>query len=253
MLFTWVDVIFSGILILLAIGIFILNIETLLNKSSPFNRNQKIKLSILMIFIIIFTCFLIRMLPTHDRNIIMIIVGVFICTWSIYGFLWGNRKNVSEYPQSAGIMILGLAIIIIFYGFDYIYPVNDVSQFNELLNQFVSDFYANSGAELISIALTVIVLDRLNERRNMKERLDELIVQMQSPDKNRAIEAIQQLDAKGWLDDVFTTDTLLPDGSKWTDERDMREFTHPRLWQREQQIKERARFIDIPESVGDFI
>jgi len=227
MLFAQVDLIFYGIIVILVIGIFLLNIEALLKTTSPFGRKQKVVLTVIMIPTTVSTVVLTRLLPVHDRNILMMVVGIFICIWAIYGFIWGNSKNVSEYPQSAAFMLFSLAILIIFYGFDYLYPIDDVSQFNELLNQFVSDFYANSGAELISIALTVIVLDRLNDRRNTKERQDELKVQMQSPDKNRQIEAIQQLHAKGWLDDVLTTDTILPDGSNWAEDRDMSEFIHP--------------------------
>jgi hypothetical protein len=36
---------------------------------------------------------------------------------------------------------------------------------------------------------------------------------------------------------IFDENTILPDGSKWTEGRDMREFTHPEEWKAEQEAK----------------
>jgi hypothetical protein len=69
------------------------------------------------------------------------------------------------------------------------------------LGVFIEDFYANAGVELLSIAVTVLVVDRLNERQTLREHKWELIVQMGSPDHAFAIEAVRIIRLKGWLTD----------------------------------------------------
>jgi len=66
---------------------------------------------------------------------------------------------------------------------------------------FVRDVYSNFGSELISIALTVIVIETLNNRRAERERKEELILQMGSPNNGFAVEAVRVLTQKGWLQD----------------------------------------------------
>ena len=66
---------------------------------------------------------------------------------------------------------------------------------------FVRELYSNFGIELISIALTVIVIESLNQRRTERERKEELISQMGSPDNSFAVEAVRILRQKGWLED----------------------------------------------------
>jgi hypothetical protein len=65
----------------------------------------------------------------------------------------------------------------------------------------VTDFYANVSAELASIAITVLVIDTLNERRLVQQEKAALIFQMGSPTNSIAGEAIRMLRARGWLTD----------------------------------------------------
>jgi uncharacterized protein YjbI with pentapeptide repeats len=82
--------------------------------------------------------------------------------------------------------------------------------------EIVNEFYANVGTEMVSIALTVLVIDTLNQRRADKERAHQeaemrwaemrlekqaLILQMGSPDNAFAVEAARIIRAKGWLHD----------------------------------------------------
>jgi hypothetical protein len=201
------------------------------------------------------------------------------------------------------------------------------------IKTLVHEIYSNFGIELISIGLTVLVIDGLNRRRAEQERKEELISQMGSLSNDFALDAVRQLRKKGWLEDgslqgaelrganlqgadlenadlrevnlryadlremnlryaklhmailldanlqgadlglanlqqailiqaklhganmmvanlrgaVFTNDqlgsakfdenTLLPDVTKWTPGRDLREFTHPEEWKAEQAAK----------------
>jgi len=65
----------------------------------------------------------------------------------------------------------------------------------------IKAFYANAGSELISIAITVLVIDALNQRRATSQERDALILQMGSPDNAFAVEAVRILRVRGWLED----------------------------------------------------
>jgi hypothetical protein len=65
----------------------------------------------------------------------------------------------------------------------------------------VTDFYANISTELISIAITILVIDALNERRAIQQEKKALILQMSSPTNSIAREAVRILRMRGWLTD----------------------------------------------------
>lgn len=51
------------------------------------------------------------------------------------------------------------------------------------------------------LVLGVLVIDFANERGNTRERKEELILQMGSPNNDFAVEAVRILRLKGWLKD----------------------------------------------------
>ena len=57
--------------------------------------------------------------------------------------------------------------------------------------QLVSDFYANAATELISIAITVLIIDRLYARRRAGEEKDRIIKQLASRSNEFALEAVR--------------------------------------------------------------
>jgi hypothetical protein len=104
----------------------------------------------------------------------------------------------------AALLLLGFGLGIIAAGFVILYLIDPREGETFSLRQLVSDLYANGGAELLSIALTVLIIERLNRRRAIQERQErkeELILQMGSPDNAFAIEAVRFLRQKGWLTD----------------------------------------------------
>jgi hypothetical protein len=103
-------------------------------------------------------------------------------------------------PARIAIIILLLGLLVIVTGFMYLYPPGQ-----RTIKQFVTDLYANGGAELLSIAVTVLVIDGLNQRRATREQKEALILQMGSPDRGFAIEATRILASKGWLEDGSLT------------------------------------------------
>ncbi len=96
----------------------------------------------------------------------------------------------------AALILLLLGIVVLVLGFLFLY-----SSEARTFEQFVSDLYANGGAELLSIAVTVLVIDGLNQRRAAKQEKAALILQMGSPDNAFAIEALRQLHARDWVRD----------------------------------------------------
>lgn len=62
-------------------------------------------------------------------------------------------------------------------------------------------YQMNVYTELISVALTILVLDRRAAKRAEKEHKEELIFQFGSEDNSAALSACRMLKFKGWLDD----------------------------------------------------
>lgn len=107
--------------------------------------------------------------------------------WQRFVNSWTTRR--------VAIILLALALLSIVLGSINQYG-NDIS-----LGSFIGDFYANAGTELVSIAITVLVIDALNERRATQQEKDALILQMGSPINSVSREAIRKLRTRGWLKD----------------------------------------------------
>ena len=73
------------------------------------------------------------------------------------------------------------------------------------LHSFVGDFYANVSSELASIAITVLIIDGLNRRRDERSQTtrerDQLTRQLGSNVNEVARRAAEELRAHGWLVD----------------------------------------------------
>jgi uncharacterized protein YjbI with pentapeptide repeats len=69
------------------------------------------------------------------------------------------------------------------------------------LLKVITDFYANISAELGSIAITVLVIDRINNERAINAEKKRLINQMGSPNNAFALEATRILRLEKWLTD----------------------------------------------------
>lgn len=125
------------------------------------------------------------------------------------------RTRIHEKVQNLGgtvvaALILGiLGILIIIVGFALTHPASltigatfpAVSAKLDWVTSFVEDMYSNGGIELISIAVTVLIIESLNRRRADRERREELILQMGSPINSSAVEAARILSLKKWLRD----------------------------------------------------
>lgn len=70
----------------------------------------------------------------------------------------------------------------------------------QVIERTFRDFYSNVATELASIAVTVLIIDRLNQRRAEERECANLILQLGSPDHSFAIEALRMLQARGWLE-----------------------------------------------------
>ena len=123
---------------------------------------------------------------------------------------WFGERSPAQ--AAAGFLTLGGLIVfvglLVRQGVIQNVPSSIVFVFDEL--------YSNAGVELLSIGLTVLVIDSLNRRQAEKERIvieeanrqraeaerkAELILQLGSPDNGFAREAARLLRHKGWLTD----------------------------------------------------
>ena len=64
-----------------------------------------------------------------------------------------------------------------------------------------TDLSTNAGTEAIGIAITVLVIDRLYERRDQEREKQRIIRQMASPSNDFALEAVRLAGENGWLTD----------------------------------------------------
>ncbi len=98
--------------------------------------------------------------------------------------------------EFAALVFIVIGVIIIFLGFKYLYP----KSFSVCL-QITEDFYSNFGTEFISVGLTVLIIDRINKRREVLDRKRSLIQQMASKSNDFSLEAVRLLRIEGWLFD----------------------------------------------------
>jgi Pentapeptide repeats (8 copies) len=97
-----------------------------------------------------------------------------------------DAKKYKNFYQLVGGAFITLMILLI-GGFIYSRPE--------------AGYWVNIYATLVGTILTIAVLDRRAEQRAIRERKEELILQMGSSDNGFALEAVRLLGHKGWLRD----------------------------------------------------
>lgn len=97
-----------------------------------------------------------------------------------------------------GIMLMLIGIAVGFLGYFNRY---EKLQLGEFANRFLSDFYANISTDLVSIALTILVIDYLNEKRATEQKKYQLVRELGSSDHGFATRAVRELIANEWLYD----------------------------------------------------
>ncbi len=106
------------------------------------------------------------------------------------------RLKHAEPVQKLGLCLLILATVVTVVGSLDAHPgLDPLNYFRKVFD----DFYSNAGTELASIAITILLIDRLHRHRDDQNERDALILQMGSPDHSFAIEAVRMLAAQNWL------------------------------------------------------
>ncbi len=101
--------------------------------------------------------------------------------------------------RQAAYTFIGIGIAIILVGF--VLRALKQAGVDFFLLDFIDQTYSNFGIELVSVGLTVLVIDRLNRDDAERERKEELISQMGSQSNDIARDAVRLLKLKGWLAD----------------------------------------------------
>src|SRR5688500_11883468 len=96
--------------------------------------------------------------------------------------------------ERLGLLLGGLGIAILLIG-----NVSISGGFD--LRRLWQDLYSNVGTDLLSIALTVLIIDKLVERRDTRQHRARLIREMGSRDNGTVQRAVDELRARGWLQD----------------------------------------------------
>ena len=120
------------------------------------------------------------------------------------------RSDFNTLSTWAAIVLMLAAIVIIVGGFSHVHHQGDGPSVGIMVyprsprpdvSMLIADLYANGGAELLGIAITVLIIEQLNRRRANRERKEELILSMGSDEKVIAKEAVRVLRLRGWLED----------------------------------------------------
>jgi len=99
--------------------------------------------------------------------------------------MWKNAEPVQRF----GIVLLSLSIFIASIGY---FERISLFSFSSSLNWIFSDFYANLSTELFSIAITVLIIDKLNSNRSQ----DQIILQLQ---KERTLDLYDEYESPGMI------------------------------------------------------
>lgn len=67
--------------------------------------------------------------------------------------------------------------------------------------ELVEEFYADLSPELVGIALTVLIIDKMYQQHEVRQERERLIRQLSSLDEHIAVEGLERLRAHGWLED----------------------------------------------------
>ncbi len=131
------------------------------------------------------------------HTLVFVIVSLALCLAIAYFLDSKYRKQLFDYIRDnlAGTILFILGIFILIGGFTYLYDGN--WKFVKL----VEDFYANFGAEFVSIAITVLIIDYLNRKRQETQLKAQLIREMGGPDNGFALRAARELAHHRWLCD----------------------------------------------------
>lgn len=92
-----------------------------------------------------------------------------------------------------GLLLISFAVGIFGYTQTHDTPFN--------WRDFWTDYYANISAEFGSVAITVLIIDSLNRRRQKEEEKQRLIRQMGSKENGLALQAVEELRVMGALKD----------------------------------------------------
>gem|GEM_PF-971781 len=175
-----------------------------------------------IIALAIFSCIIIAIIPSLQLDdlpsIFLTILTLFMFLTSLLifavaipiGLFWffeRYHKRIGLFTStSAAIILLIVGGTVLYFGVQVLYLTeSEPSLFITLVN----DLYANVGAELLSIAITVLIVDSLNKRNLIIEQKQDMILQMGSPDNTFAIEATRVLRQKGWLTDGTLQNAIL--------------------------------------------
>ena len=122
------------------------------------------------------------------------------------GTIWQRFTGWLTAPRVAALVLGLLGVLIGYAGYKYRYcECTDWPNLASGWEQLFLDFYANVSASLVTITLTVLTIDWLNERRAEQEAMQQLkkqlIQDMASQVNQIAVRASEKLRARGWLED----------------------------------------------------
>lgn len=105
------------------------------------------------------------------------------------------RKVNLDPPRILAFILFLVGVAILVFGYQFMHPDGFTWK------TFASDLYANVGIDFVSIGITVLGIDVLNQRREARLEKKRLIREMSSRDNGIALRAVNELRENGFLSD----------------------------------------------------
>lgn len=114
------------------------------------------------------------------------------------------RKQVIEgwtVQRIAAVLIVVGLVVFVFGAITQYCTCAGWPNLGDVLNHMIGDFYANVSLDCLSVAFAILVIDRLNERREIGLLKAQFIREMNNPDNGIALRAVAELSARSWMRD----------------------------------------------------
>jgi hypothetical protein len=105
-------------------------------------------------------------------------------------------KNLKSFMTVRRVAVLFLLAAILLVILGYLNRKGQIIGF--VPDWFISDFYANISTDLLSIAITVLIIDVLNQQRLEEQEKSSILLQLGSRNNSTALDALQIIRTRGW-------------------------------------------------------
>jgi hypothetical protein len=130
-----------------------------------------------------------------------------------YGKLKGTNSVTKSFVSKVGELLTVRSVALVLAALGLLIAIGGSLYEQNTMGGVIKAFYANASSELISIALTVLVIDWLYDRHDKNQKRTDFIRQMGSRVNEVALEAVEHLRISNWLTDGSLRGAVILNGN----------------------------------------